>query len=79
MDRTRDVVAREASALAALRASAYYNYLGGYIDSPGIKTTANGSIQPDPTTAQVAPNRCSTPHSRADCRHGACRHPRPSR
>src|SRR5205814_2023918 len=38
--------------IAALRASAYYNYLGGYIDSPGIKTTANGSIQPDPTTAQ---------------------------
>src|SRR5437763_11690965 len=38
--------------IAALRASAYYNYLGGYIDSPGIKTTANRSIQPDPTTAQ---------------------------
>ncbi|HYV65375.1 MAG TPA: TonB-dependent receptor [Myxococcales bacterium] len=38
--------------IAALRASAYYNALGGYIDSPGIKTTANGSIQPDPTTAQ---------------------------
>src|SRR5438094_5438458 len=38
--------------IAALRASAYYNYLRGYIDSPGIKTTANGSIQPDPTTAQ---------------------------
>src|SRR5215470_7872521 len=31
--------------IAALRASAYYNALGGYIDSPG-KTTANGSIQP---------------------------------
>jgi len=38
--------------VAALRASAYYNALGGYIDSPGIKTTANGSIQPDPTIAQ---------------------------
>ena len=38
--------------IAALRASAYYNALGGYIDSPGIKTTADGSIQPDPTTTQ---------------------------
>ena len=38
--------------IAALRASAYYDALGGYIDSPGIKTTADGSIQPDPTTAQ---------------------------
>src|SRR5439155_57216 len=38
--------------IAALRASAYYNAVGGYIDSPGIKTTANGSIQPDPTTTQ---------------------------
>src|SRR4051812_32594821 len=36
--------------VAALRASAYYNALGGYIDSPGIVTTANGSIRPDPTT-----------------------------
>src|SRR5262249_18918269 len=26
--------------------------LGGYIDSPGIRTTGNGSIQPDPTTTQ---------------------------
>ncbi|MGE5049431.1 MAG: carboxypeptidase regulatory-like domain-containing protein, partial [Deltaproteobacteria bacterium] len=38
--------------IAALRASVYYDALGGYIDSPGVKTTANGSIQPDPTTAQ---------------------------
>ena len=38
--------------IAALRASAYYNGLGGYIDSPGIKTLANGSIEPDPTTTQ---------------------------
>ena len=38
--------------IAALRASAYYSALGGYIDSPGIKTLADGSIEPDPTTAQ---------------------------
>src|SRR5438874_8671618 len=38
--------------IAALRASAYYNAVGGYIDSPGITTTANGSIRPDPTTIQ---------------------------
>src|SRR5438067_7185664 len=38
--------------IAALRASAYYNALGGYIDSPGTKRLANGSIEPDPTTAQ---------------------------
>jgi iron complex outermembrane receptor protein len=38
--------------MAALRASVYYDALGGYIDSPGIKTTVNGSIQPDPTAAQ---------------------------
>ncbi|HET9647222.1 MAG TPA: TonB-dependent receptor, partial [Microlunatus sp.] len=38
--------------MAALRASVYYDALGGYIDSPGVRTTANGSIRPDPTTAQ---------------------------
>ena len=38
--------------IAALRASAYYNALGGYIDSPGITTKADGSIEPDPTTTQ---------------------------
>src|SRR5205814_1896982 len=38
--------------IAAVRASAYFNALGGYIDSPGIKTLANGSIEPDPTTTQ---------------------------
>src|SRR2546421_7647681 len=38
--------------IAALRASAYYNAVGGYIDSPGVRTTSNGSIQPDLTTAQ---------------------------
>ena len=38
--------------IAALRASAYFNGLGGYIDSPGTKTLANGSIEPDPTTTQ---------------------------
>ncbi len=38
--------------MAALRASAYYNGFGGYIDSPGIKTKADGSIEPDPTTTQ---------------------------
>src|SRR5438445_3697595 len=38
--------------IAAVRVSAYYDALGGYIDSPGITTTANGSIQPDPTTTQ---------------------------
>ena len=38
--------------IAALRASAYYNGLGGYIDSPGITTKADGSIEPDPTTTQ---------------------------
>jgi len=38
--------------VAALRASAYYNALGGYIDSPGITTTSNGSIEPDPTITQ---------------------------
>src|SRR5437899_12473301 len=37
---------------AATRAIGYYDRVGGYIDSPGIKTTADGSIQPDPTTAQ---------------------------
>src|SRR5256885_10018396 len=38
--------------IAALRASAYYNALGGYIDMPGITTKADGSIEPDPTTTQ---------------------------
>src|SRR3954447_4649549 len=38
--------------VAALRVSGYYNALGGYIDSPGIQTTANGSIQPNPTATQ---------------------------
>ena len=38
--------------IAALRASAYYNALGGYIDSRGITTKADGSIEPDPTTTQ---------------------------
>src|SRR5438067_7205123 len=38
--------------VAALRASAYYTALGGYIDSPGITTTSNGSIEPDPTITQ---------------------------
>src|SRR5437868_15236127 len=38
--------------LAALRASAYYNAVGGYIDSPGVRTMSDGSIQPEPTTAQ---------------------------
>ncbi|MCA1829212.1 MAG: TonB-dependent receptor [Myxococcales bacterium] len=38
--------------IAALRASGYYDALGGYIDSPGIKTLPDGSIEPDPTTTQ---------------------------
>src|SRR5207249_248745 len=42
--------------IAALRASAYYNAVGGYIDSPGVRTTSNGSIQPDLTTAQTDVN-----------------------
>ncbi len=37
---------------AALRVAGYYNYLPGYIDSPGIKRTASGAVQPDPTTTQ---------------------------
>ena len=38
--------------IAALRASAYYDALGGYIDSPGVKTLGNGSIEPDPAITQ---------------------------
>lgn len=35
---------------AALRVAGYYNYLAGYIDTPGTQRTANGSIRPDPST-----------------------------
>jgi iron complex outermembrane receptor protein len=38
--------------IAALRASGYYDGLGGYIDSPGITTTSNGSIEPNPAITQ---------------------------
>src|SRR5204863_509141 len=41
--------------IAALRASAYYNAVGGYIDSPGVRTTSNGSIQPAGTIGQPEP------------------------
>ncbi len=33
---------------AALRVAGYYNYLPGYVDSPGTRRTSSGGIQPDP-------------------------------
>jgi outer membrane receptor protein involved in Fe transport len=33
---------------AAVRAAGYYNRLAGYMDTPGITRTSNGSIRPDP-------------------------------